>query len=345
MVESITAAVLHEPMDLRIEEVPMPRPGPDDVLVRMRSVGVCGSDVHYWRVGRIGPYVVEKPIILGHECAGEVVEVGANVGHLKPGDRVALEPGVPDRRCIYCRTGRYNLCPNVVFMATPPVDGAFVEYLVHPGDFCYRLDPSLSFEEGAMLEPLSVGLYAARRGGVGPGSSVLISGAGPVGLMTIIASRVAGATTIVAADLMEHRLELARRMGATHTFAPGAELAGQVRELTDGLGPEVVIDCSGARAAVLAAVEIVRRGGTVVLTGMGAESFEFPVITVTEKELDVKGHFRYVNTWPTAIGLVQGGLVDLKPLATHRFPLQEVVAALDLAERGADGAVKVLVTP
>src|SRR5512141_2535439 len=180
-------AVLHRAHDLRLEERPIPRPGPDEVLVAIRAVGVCGSDVHYWHEGRIGDFVVQAPLVLGHECAGVVVESGAEVTSLAPGDRVALEPGVPCRRCPACKSGRYNLCPDVIFMATPPVDGAFAQYVVHPADFAYRLPDHASLEEGALLEPLSVGIHAARRAGVGLGDTVLVGGAGPIGLTALLA--------------------------------------------------------------------------------------------------------------------------------------------------------------
>ena len=183
------SAVLVAVGDLRIEDRPTPRPGPGDVVIGVRSVGICGSDIHYWEHGRIGDFVVESPLVLGHEAAGVVEDVAADVTDLKPGDRVAIEPGVPCRRCARCKSGRYNLCGDVRFMATPPIDGALARYVVHPADFCYRLPDHVSLDGGAMLEPLSVGVHACRRGGVRPGSRVLVMGAGPVGLACLLAAR------------------------------------------------------------------------------------------------------------------------------------------------------------
>ncbi|MDP8922860.1 MAG: alcohol dehydrogenase catalytic domain-containing protein, partial [Chloroflexota bacterium] len=203
------AAVLHGIGDLRVEERPLPDPGEGQVLVAMRSVGICGSDVHYWEEGRIGGFVVEAPMVLGHESSGVIAAVGPGVTSPRPGDRVALEPGVPCRRCVFCKTGRYNLCPEISFFATPPVDGSLARYVVHAADFCYRLPEHVSLDEGALLEPLSVGIHACRRAGVQMGSRILVMGAGPVGLSTLLAARAAGAATVVVADVRGWRLQLA----------------------------------------------------------------------------------------------------------------------------------------
>jgi L-iditol 2-dehydrogenase len=343
---NMDAAVLHGVNDLRVERVPAPhRPGPDDVLIAMRAVGLCGSDVHYWHEGRIGPYVVTKPIILGHECSGEVVEVGERVAHLRPGDRVAVEPGVPCRHCQYCVTGRYNLCLHMRFFATPPIDGALAQLVAHPADLTFKLPESMTYEEGAMLEPLSVGINACRRAGVQPGKSVLILGAGPVGLLCLLAAQAAGATQIFAMDVKDDRLTKAVELGATDAFrADDSSVHDTLRKLTNGEGPDIVLECSGAPSAVRQSVELVRRGGTVVWIGMGPESFEFPTLTVGIKELDVKGLFRYAHTWPTAIDLISSGRIDVKPLVTHRFPLTDVVEAFELTRTGADGAIKAVVS-
>jgi L-iditol 2-dehydrogenase len=346
MTAEMSAAVLHGINDLRLERVPQPEgpAGPDDVLIAMRSVGLCGSDVHYWQEGRIGSFVVTQPMILGHECSGQVVEVGANVRHLAPGDRVAIEPGIPCRVCTYCTTGRYNLCVNMRFFATPPDDGALAQYVSHPASLAFKLPENMDYEEAAMLEPFSVGLHAVRRGGVAPGKSVLILGAGPVGLLCLLAARATGATRVYAADIKDDRLAMASRLGAAGTYrADDPEMGDRLREETEGLGPEIVLECSGAPPAVRQSVELARPGGTVVWVGVGPASFEFPTLTVGLKELDVKGLFRYRHTWPTAIELVSSGRVDVKPLVTHRFGLQRVVDAFELTRTAADGAIKVMV--
>jgi L-iditol 2-dehydrogenase len=343
---SMEAAVLHGINDLRVERVPAPsRPASHEVVIAMRAVGLCGSDVHYWHEGRIGPFVVTKPIILGHECSGEVIEVGQDVRHLRRGDRVAVEPGIPCRHCTYCVTGRYNLCDNMRFFATPPDDGALAQLVNHPADLTFKMPDSMTYEEGALLEPLSVGIYACRRAGVQPGKSVLIMGAGPVGLLCLLAAQAAGATRIFALDLKEDRLAKARGLGAADAFAADdPDIQEKLRDATNGEGVDLVLECSGAPPAVRQSVDLVRRGGTVVWVGMGPESFEFPTLTVGMKELDVKGLFRYAHTWPTAIELVSSGRINVKPLITHRFLLTDVVQAFEQTRTGADGAIKAVVT-
>jgi L-iditol 2-dehydrogenase len=244
-------AVLKEPGRLEIEERPRPDPAPDEVLVAVGEVGICGSDLHYYEHGRIGDYVVEDPLILGHESAGEAVEVGDGVTDLETGDRVALEPGVPCRRCDHCKRGEYNRCPDVTFMATPPDDGAFAEYVAWPVDFAYRLPESVSTREGALCEPLSVGVHAARRGEIGVGDSVLVTGAGPIGLLAMAAARAAGATEVLVADVIEAKRRRAEERGADATIDPTrTDLGEAVAEQTDGEGVDIVVEASGAKSAM-----------------------------------------------------------------------------------------------
>ncbi len=221
------AAVLHEAGDLRIEDVPVPVPGPREVLVEVRSVGVCGSDVHYYEHGRIGSFVVRSPLILGHESMGVVLELGGEARRHRVGDRVAIEPGVPCGRCHECRHGRYNLCPDVQFFATPPVDGAFARYVAIHEDFAYALPDVLSDDQGALMEPLSVGLWACWKGRVGAGKSVLVTGAGPIGQLAMQVARALGAAEVVVTDINEHRLEVAARSGATRTVNVTHEPLGE----------------------------------------------------------------------------------------------------------------------
>src|SRR5215210_1653222 len=325
------AAVLHAPGDVRIEERDRPVPGPREVLVQITAIGVCGSDVHYYEHGRIGPFVVEAPIILGHESAGRVVELGEGATKHAVGDRVALEPGVPCGRCRECRAGRYNLCADVVFFATPPIDGAFAEFVAIHEDFAFGLPDSLSDEEGALMEPLSVGVWACRKAGVSAGDRVLVTGAGPIGLLAMQCALAFGATQVEISDVSEPRLELARRTGATRALRAGTDEPGEA---------DAVIECSGNGAALAAGVKALRPAGAAVIVGMGpGETAEIPLALVQNREIWLTGTFRYANTYPTAIALAASGRVDLDAIITGRFPLEQTERALR-AGREDPGSVK-----
>ena len=347
MKPSMKAAVLHGPGHIRIQQVSIPEIGPDDVLIAVKTVGVCGSDVHYYVTGRIGRYVVREPLILGHECAGEVVRIGQNVRHVVIGDHVAVEPGVPCRRCRSCKSGRYNLCPDVRFLATPPINGAFAEYVASPCDFVYKLPESMTFAEGALIEPLAVGLHAAKRGQVIPGDTVVILGAGTIGLMALQAVKAYGATRIIAVDLEDTRLELAGKLGASATI--NAERKDVTQEITDLCGcdgVDVVVEAAGATKTIQLTTSLVRRGGRIVWIGLPGQS-EIPlnVAEVIDKEADIRGVFRYANVYSQAIRLMAKGIIDVTALLTHNFALDQVEEALNIAHTRSDGAIKVTVTP
>ncbi|HKG50092.1 MAG TPA: NAD(P)-dependent alcohol dehydrogenase [Actinomycetales bacterium] len=313
--------------DVAVEERPVPEPGPGEVLVRIGSVGVCGSDVHYYEHGRIGPYVVDQPLVLGHEAGGVVAGLGPGVESLALGERVSLEPGVPCRSCEQCLAGRYNLCPSVEFFATPPYDGAFSEYVVHPAAFVYAVPDTVSDDAAGLLEPLSVGVWACRRGGVGPGARVLVTGAGPIGLVCAQAALAYGATEVVVTDINASRLALAERLGMR---------ALDVSETPVGeaeIEPDVLLECSGHPGATRDAIRTVARAGRVVLVGMGSDELVLPLPYVQDHELVLTGAFRYANTWPTAIALAASGRVNLDLLVTGHFGLEEVEQALTAARR------------
>ncbi len=331
------AAVLRAPRELVVEERTVPLPGPDEVLVAVTSVGTCGSDVHYYEHGRIGDYVVRAPLVLGHEAGGRVVRVGSAVSEARIGERVSIEPGFPCRRCAECRRGRYNLCPSIAFFGTPPVDGAFCEYVAVPADFAHPVPDSMSDDAAALVEPLSVGVWANRKAATGAGTALLVSGAGPVGLLVTSVAAAMGASDIVVSDVDPGRLELAKRYGATETVDardPGA---------LDGTEVDAYVDCSGVPAAIATGVLSVRPAGTVVLVGMGSDEVTLPMSRIQNREVSVTGTFRYANTWPTAIDLVASGRVDLDGLVTAHVDLEHVEDAL--APDPSAQHVKVVVHP
>jgi L-iditol 2-dehydrogenase len=334
--DTMRVSVLRGIRDVAVEERPTPQPGPGEVLVRVGSVGVCGSDVHYYEHGRIGDHVVRGPLVLGHEAGGRIAGVGDGVDVSRVGQRVSLEPGVPCRHCVQCRAGRYNLCPDVVFFATPPVDGAFAEYVTIAEDFAYAVPDQLSDDAAGLIEPLSVGVWANRKARVGAGSRVLISGAGPVGLVVAQVARARGASEIVVSDVDSRRLEAATRFGATRVL--------DARDgIPAGLVVDAFVDCSGAPSAVASGCRAVGPAGVAVLVGMGADEVTLPVSLVQNREIEVTGTFRYANTWPEAIALATSGQVDLDGLVTAHVDLDHVVETLDVDPQA--GHLKMVVRP
>jgi L-iditol 2-dehydrogenase len=309
------------------------------VLVEVASVGVCGSDTHYYDHGRIGSYVVEQPLVLGHEAAGRITEVGPGVAADRVGQRVSIEPGVPDFICEQCLAGRYNLCPRMQFFATPPIDGAFAEYVLVHAAFAHPVPDVIGDDAAALLEPLSVGIWACRNGGVTAGSRVLVTGAGPIGLVATQTALAFGATEVTVSDVNHTRLALAKEVGATAVVDP------RERDITRlDRPPQILLECSGHPAATNAAIRALDRAGRAVLVGMGGDEIPLPLSVVQERELEVTGTFRYANTWPTAIALVASGRVDVDRLVTGSYPLERAEAALTAA-RSDPASVKVVVRP
>ncbi|KAI9445752.1 GroES-like protein [Lactarius psammicola] len=306
-----------------------------EVVVEIRSTGICGSDVHFWHAGRIGPMIVEDKHVLGHESAGEIIAVHPSVTHLQPGDRVAIEPGIPCHTCAPCLIGRYNGCERVLFRSTPPVPGLLRRYITHPAVWCHKLPPTLSFEDGALLEPLSVALAAIERANLRLGDATLICGAGPIGLATLLCARAAGAHPIVITDLDAGRL----------AFAESLALAARVVEAMGGTEPDVALECTGAEASIGAAIHAVRFGGTVFVVGVGKNEMQFPFMRLSTREVDLRFQYRYANTWPKAIRLMEAGLLsDIRKLVTHRFPIEDAVRAFETSADVKSGAIKVLIT-
>lgn len=328
------ASVLSPSLTITTEERPIPVPGPNEVLVEVKSVGICGSDIHYFEHGRIGPYVVETPLILGHEASGQIVAVGSDVEDIAPGTRVAMEPGVPCKDCEQCRAGRYNLCPDVIFFATPPVDGAFAQYVALDRDFVHPIPDHVSYDAAALMEPLSVGIWANRKAETGLGSRVLITGAGPIGIVCALVARASGAAEVTVTDTNAQRLRHAGDLGFS-TADPGSAAALS--------GFTVLIECSGAPAAIAQGIRALGPAGTAILVGMAPNgNVELPVDLIQGREIWVTGTFRYANTYPTAVDLVSSGAVDLDALVSKTFTLDEVADALSYYKKD-PAAMKVVV--
>ncbi|GHJ85149.1 hypothetical protein NliqN6_1551 [Naganishia liquefaciens] len=323
------------------------KPGKGEVLIHVRATGICGSDVHFWKHGRIGPtMVVTDECGSGHESAGEIVEVGEGVTQWKKGDRVAIEAGVPCSNCDACRTGRYNACPNVVFFSTPPYHGTLTRWHLHPAQWLHKLPDNVSFEEGALCEPLAVALAGLERADVKLGDPLLIAGAGPIGLVTLLAARAAGCEPIVITDLFPSRLEFAKKL------VPGVrtvvvdmkdtpeEIAVKVKAAA-GMEVRVAMECTGVESSIRASIFSVCFGGKVFVVGVGKAEQTYPFMILSANEIDLQFQYRYCNQYPKALRLVGGGLVDLKPLVTHRFALERAVEAFEVAADPAQGAIKV----
>jgi L-iditol 2-dehydrogenase len=330
------AAVLTRAAEIVLEERPVPEPGARELLVEVSAVGVCGSDVHYYEHGRIGDHVVRAPLVLGHESAGRVAAVGAEVTRHAVGDRVTLEPGVPCGRCRECRGGRYNLCPDMVFFATPPVDGAFANYVTIHEDFAFALPDALSDDAGALMEPLSVAIWACRKARVSAGDRVLVTGAGPIGLLVMQVARAFGATRVEISDVNERRLSMAERTGATRALRAGEAEPAEA---------DALVECSGNPAALQAGIRSLRPAGTAVIVGMGpGATAEVPLALIQNREIWLTGTFRYANTYPTAIALAVDGRVDLQAIITGHYRLEDTEQALRAGLED-PGSVKAMVHP
>ena len=339
------AAILRGIKQISIEEVDRPQIMPDQVLVRLKAVGVCGSDVHYYLHGRIGNQVVTSPFILGHEPAGEIAEVGSAVKNLKPGMAVAVEPGIPCRQCENCHKGKYNLCPNVEFLGTPPVQGAYREYIAYNPDFLFPLPSTMSFAEGALIETLAVGMYASELAGLQPGDDIAILGSGPVGLVTLKAARLRGVNRIFITDRIAERLSVA----AAHKDVIAINITKEnpaevIREMTKGRGVDTVFEAAGALETVNQAVELACIGGKIVLIGIPAEDFvSFDSHINRRKELTHLALRRFRHMFPRCIQAVASGNIVLKDLITHNFSLEEIEKPFHLVENYQDGVVKAII--
>ena len=339
------AMKLYAPGDLRLVAIENPTPGPGEVLVQVKEVGICASDVHWYRDGRIGDTVMNGPLILGHEFAGVIAEIGPGVTKVKPGDRVAVEPAVPCYECDICAEGEFNICPNVKFCGTPPTDGAFREYLAWSARLVEKVPDSMSMGEAAMLEPLAIGVYAAEIAGDIRGKKVGVLGVGAVGMSILQAAKAAGCGETYVTDLIPSRLELARRLGADNTLdASDPNVVDAVKKASGGYGLDIVFEAAGENDAIMQATEMVRPGGLVVVGGIPYDDrMCVSASIVRRKGLTIRLLRRSKNTLKRSIQLVQDGKADVASYVTHRFPLERLKEAIEITGDHKDGALRVIV--
>ena len=317
--------------------------GNDDVQIKIHSVGICGSDVHYYQHGRIGPFVVKAPMVLGHEASGVVLAVGSNVSHLKVGDRVCMEPGIPDMNSAQTRSGIYNLDPAVRFWATPPVHGCLRETVIHPGAFTFKLPDNVSFAEGAMVEPLAIGMHAATKAGIKPGDIALVIGAGPIGVVTALAALAGGCSDVIICDLFDEKLAVAANYEGLHAVnIKTGDLAAKVAELTSGNGADIVFECSGAKQAIATLAEHAAPGSTAVLVGMPVDVAPMDIVAAQAKEITFKTIFRYANMYPRTLRLLSSGKLRVQPLISETYKFVDSVAAFERAAAGNASDIKIM---
>jgi D-xylulose reductase len=338
----VRALVLERQHELALRDIDLPlEVGPGMVRIAIHTVGVCGSDVHYYTHGKIGPFVVNAPMVLGHEAAGTVVEVGEGVTHLKVGDRVCMEPGIPDPNSRASRLGMYNVDPAVKFWATPPIHGVLTSEVVHPANYTFKLPDNVSFAEGAMVEPFAVGMQAAFKAQIKPGDTAVVLGAGPIGTMVAIAALAGGCARAIVADLAQPKLDIAAKyQGVIPVNIREKNLGEEVERLTDGWGADVVFECSGSPRAWETLMDLPRPGGTIVVVGLPVDPVGFDVATASTKEIRIETVFRYAHQYDRAIALFASGRVDLKPLISETFAFEDAIKAFDRAVEARPSDVK-----
>ena len=341
------ALVLEKKRELSLREIELPdQLGPDDVRVQIHTVGICGSDVHYYTHGRIGPFVVDAPMVLGHEASGVVTAVGSNVRHLQVGERVCMEPGIPDPTSRASKLGVYNVDPSVRFWATPPVHGCLTPEVIHPAAFTFALPDTVSFAEGAMIEPFAIGMQAVVKARMQPGDVCVVTGAGPIGLMVALAALAGGASEVLVSDLVEEKLAIAGRYaGITPVYVSRESLRDAVaKRCGQDWGADVVFEASGSPRVYDDVLACARPAGTIVLVGMPVEPVTFDIVSAQAKELRIETVFRYANVYDRAIDLIASGKVDLKPLISETFDFEQSIGAFERAASARPQDVKLQIT-
>ena len=345
MANNMRAAVQTGLNTIEIQQRPVPQPKKGEVLVRVKHIGICGSDLHYYEHGRIGGFIVEYPFVLGHESAGVVAALGEGVQGLSVGDQVTLEPGVTCGQCEFCKTGRYNLCPSVEFFATPPFDGTFCEYVTHPADMCFKLPANMDTMEGALVEPLAVGLHAAAQGGAHIGQKAVILGSGCIGLVTLMSLKAMGVSEIYVADVLQKRLDKAKELGATAVIrADEEDTVAAVKKLTGGMGCDLVFETAGNVKATQQTAELVKGGGTVVLVGLTPDPvLPYNLGMLAGKEASIKTVFRYRNLYPVAISAISAGTIPIKKIVTDVFTFDKTAEAMEYSVKNKRDIVKAVI--
>lgn len=336
------ALVLERKGELSLREIDLPlNLGPNDVKIAIHTVGICGSDVHYYTHGRIGNYIVDAPMVLGHEAAGTIVEIGSHVTNFKIGDRVCMEPGVPDMASRASKLGLYNVDPSVTFWATPPVHGILTPFAVHPAAFTYKLPDNVSFAEGAMVEPFAIGMQAATRARIVPGDVAAVIGAGPIGIMVALAALAGGCSKVLISDFSKEKLAIGARFpGIVPVDIAQEKLTAAVARETDNWGADIVFEASGSPKAFEELIHVVRPGGAVVLVGLPVEPVRLDVPGAISKEVRIETVFRYANIFDRALALIASGKIDLKPLITGTYPFKDSIKAFERAASGLPTDVK-----
>ncbi len=337
------ALYLEQAGRLSIRDFDVPEPmGPDDVRIKIHTVGVCGSDVHYYQHGRIGRYVVEQPMVLGHEASGTIVEVGKNVTQLKVGDRVCMEPGVPDPNSRALREGKYNLDPAVRFWATPPIHGVLRESVVHPAAFTFKLPDNISYAEGALVEPLAIGVYAAQKAQIAPGDVAVVIGAGTIGTVTTLAALAAGCSKVILSDVLQDKLDIVSGFGPiVPVNVRKQDLIAVVMEHTEGWGADIIFEASGSEAAASTLFDPLCPGGRVVYIGLPGGPVPLDIAYAISKEARIYTIMRYTNVYPRALGLMGSGKIDLQPLITDTYSFKDSIRAFEYASNPRPTSIKV----
>ena len=326
-------------MDMDIRETL----GPDDVRIKMHTIGICGSDVHYYTHGKIGNFVVKEPMILGHEASGTIIGAGKNVKTLTFGDRVCMEPGVPDLRSRATMEGIYNLDPAVVFWATPPVHGCLRETVVHPAMFTFKLPDNVSYAEGAMVEPLSVGLQAVKKANIKPGDVALVTGCGTIGILAGLAALAGGCSKVIITDVIDPKLKIAASYGMIPVNIIKQNLQKVVDDVTGGWGVDAIFEASGNEAAITNIFQPLCPGGKVVFIGMPVNPVPVDIVAAQAKEARMETVFRYANLYPRALALMGSGKIDVKPLITDKYKFADAIKAYDYAANPEPRTVKIVI--